>query len=304
MTNTLLFLKKKLIFVLMLSMSNAFAANDLLVITHGYGDVSWSEKENFNSPVIYPLNQSKQYFQGLDKKHHATRDIYHYYVLSDFENKKTQISHKLNVSLSVRQDKSKVFSKVTFYNRSNQDYFIFRGQLPSEESNYSEMCGDSFLITSGNIKLDYLGRRCQFGNERFSDRNSSWKRIKAGEKYAFSAILNRAYEFLPGEHQYTIGSLEYSVVMDEWFTENNNNRMMFAIFNLISSCPIITEKPLVVQKRWLCPQYIGSDHDLRYILRHIGIDNNKSSHNFVLRTNEVVTTINVAGDASYYQFLK
>lgn len=46
-----------------------------------------------------------------------------------------------------------------------------------------------------------------------------WLSIEPGEIFSYTIPLNRAYEFLPGEHQYQIGSLEYPIVTEQCFSE-------------------------------------------------------------------------------------
>ncbi|HGY7189163.1 TPA: hypothetical protein ACNTQE_005269, partial [Escherichia coli] len=68
-------------------------------------------------------------------------------------------------------------------------------------------------ITTNNVLLDYLSSKCEFDEYNF---DHDWIEIPARQSRVFSFILNDAYVFLPGEHRYDIGSLEYYFTDVRW----------------------------------------------------------------------------------------
>ncbi|HED3664687.1 TPA: transposase, partial [Citrobacter freundii] len=163
---------------------------------------------------------------------------------------------------------------------------------------FGVICGSSFLITTDNVKLDYLGHSCDFGN----DIQDWWLEIESGESFSYTIPLNRAYEFLPGKHQYQIGSLEYPIITKEWFSEKNMYNKMFSIFNWRSSCSMKTDYPLVLKRRFLCPRYEVDKNNLRRVLNNFGFNGNSSNYYFEIRTNQVSILIDANKNISYYQF--
>ena len=165
---------------------------------------------------------------------------------------------------------------------------------------FGVICSASFLITTNNVKLDYLGHSCDFGN----DIQDWWLEIESGESFSYTIPLNLAYEFLPGKHQYQIGSLEYPIITKEWFSEKNMYNKMFSIFNWLSPCSMKTDYPLVLERRFLCPQYEVDKNDLRRVLNNFGFNGNSSDYYFEIRTNQVSILIDANKNTSYYQFME
>lgn len=279
----------------------ALADDYIFVPKYGYGNIDWGGKRTkFNEPEIYLLRESSAFHRILSKKPEATtRDIYPFYSISDSENKATQMAYKIYEVLSVQQDKDSVIATLTFHNKSSQDYFIHKEYLPSGYPGFSEICGGAFKITAKNITLDYIGRYCEFETNYTKD---AWLVIRKGETISFKIVLNNAYEFLPGKYKYNIGTLEYSLVTELWFIEKNIYRTMFSILERRVPCPINTERPLVIEFRWLCPQYSnGDENGLKYFLELKGIDEGKSKNYFEIRSNQVSVMINSNSKMSYYQ---
>lgn len=197
-----------------------------------------------------------------------------------------------------------VMAKVVFFNKSDHDYFIYRGGLPSTAGDifFGIMCGSYFRITADNIKLDYLGHSCDFGNDLEKNR----EKIKPGRKLKFTVWLNLAYEFLPENHQYQIGTLEYGVVTKEWFSEVIAKRTMFRILERRAECPIKTDLPLMTELQYMCPQSKSGErvNDLSSILEDIGFDGGNSKNYFRIRSNQVSISVNADKETSYYQYLR
>ncbi|WP_330985829.1 MULTISPECIES: transposase [Enterobacterales] len=278
-------------------------ATDVIVMKFGYGEIYWGKKAFTVDPVVYPLKDSYAYEKLMLRQPDATTaNLNPYYDFTVEENNRTQKERAIVASLKVWQKKHNVLAQVELHNKSSHVYFVYRGGMPSLSGvvSFGVMCGSNFMLTTENIKLDYLGRYCDFGD----DRQNNWVDIKPGETFLFIVPINLAYEFLPGKHQYQIGSLEYEVVTKEWFSEVDTNSSMFSIFNRRSDCPIKTELPMVINERWLCPQYEFSANDLESILNDLGFDGGNSKNYFQIRTNQVSITINADKKTSYYQFMR
>lgn len=288
---------------LYLSISCANAA-DVSIMKYGYGEIYWGSKASTPDPVVYPLKDSYAYERLIHREPNATTaNLNPYYDFSDEENNLIQNERAMFASLKVWQRKHDILVQVDLHNKSNNDYFFYRGGMPSDDYGnitFGVMCGSSFRITSGNIKFDYLGNYCDFGD----DRQNNWVDIKPGETFSFIVPINWAYEFLPGKHQYQIGTLEYEVVTKEWFTEVDTNDTMFRILDRHADCPIKIDCPLVTKKRFMCPEYDEETNDLRFILDEIGFDGGTSINYFLIRTNQVSITINADKNTSYHQMIR
>jgi len=289
------------LFILNLSISGANATG-VELIKYGYGKIYWGKKASTAKPVVYPLSESSAYEDLIRKQPNATiTDLYPSYEISEEENKWREKKYAIDVFLTVKQDKKNVVANITFHNKSNRNYFIYKWGMPSTALDpfFGTTCGSSFLITTSNIKLDYLGHSCDFGDET----QDWWLKIGPRESLSYTIPLNRAYEFLPGKHQYQIGSLEYPIVTEQWFSEKKIYSSMFSVFDKRSSCPIKTNNPLVSERRFLCPQYGAGENDLRRILNDVNFNDNESKYYFSIRTNQVSIFINADENTSYYQFI-
>lgn len=290
-----------ILFILFYNMSITCAnAVDVIVMKYGYGEIYWGKNASTADPIVYPLNESSAYADLISEQPDSTiADLYPYYYISEGESKLQQKVRAIDVSLTVRQASSSVLANVTFHNKSNQNYFINRRGMPSDsmDMGFGVMCSSSFLITTNNIKLDYLGHSCDFGD----DIHNWWGVIKPGESFSFIAPLNLAYEFLPGKHQYQIGSLEYAIATEQWFDEKIMYNTMFEVLDIRSKCPIKTDLPLMFEQRLLCPQ--PSEDNLRSILEERTFDGDSGEYYFEIRTNQVSISIDADKNTSYYQFM-
>lgn len=295
-----------MVFLFLLFLNSSIAdvhATGIAVIKYGYGKIYWGKKASTADPVVYPLDESSAYDDLIRKQPDATiANLYPYYEISEAESELQKKAYEIEVSLTVTQEDNDVLANVEFHNKSNKNYFIYKWGMPSiaRDPVFGVMCGSSFLITMNNIKLDYLGHTCDFGD----DMRDWWLKIKPGERFSYIIPLNRAYEFLPGKHQYQIGSLEYPIVTEQWFSEKKIYNVMFSIFDRRSLCPIKTDYPLVSKYRFLCPQYESGKNDLKHILNNIGFNGDGSGYYFEIRTNQVFILINANKNTSYYQFIK
>ncbi|WP_330986213.1 MULTISPECIES: transposase [Enterobacterales] len=295
--------KLLLLFIFNTVLTTSVNAADIIFMKYGYGKIYWGDKSSTFDPAIYPLKDSYAYDKLMQRQPRATTaNLNPYYDVNEWDNNQTQKDRAIVASLKVWQKKHDVLSQVKIHNESGRSYFIYRGGLPSLAGpvSFGVMCGSDFRLTTGDIKLDYLGHSCDFGN----DLQNNWVEIESGDELSFIVKLNLAYEFLPGKHQYQVGSLEYEVVTKEWFTEVISNATMFSIFNRRSECPIKTELPIVIKEQSLCPQYEFRTNDLESIMNDLGFDGDNSNNYFQIRTNQVSITIDADENTSYYHFLR
>ncbi|WP_330986211.1 MULTISPECIES: transposase [Enterobacterales] len=290
--------------ILLICTANApkvYSIGGVASIKYGYGKDKFGNVNITYEPELYLLKDSLSYRELLKKNSDSTvRDIYPYYSISIFDNQMVKRNNNINVTLSVQKSKGKVLALVRFYNKSGRSYYVHRNFLPSHGS----MCDSAFLITTDNIKLDYLGRHCQYESDGIKYIRSNREEIKPGKSYSFFYTLNKEYEFLPGKHQYNIGSLEYSLVTDEWFIEYDIYVLMFRMFYGYAYCPELTYDYVVLNRRWYCTSSGPEESELRYFLEQLGFDGGRSKSSFEIRTNQVIVTINGTKDTSYISLLR
>lgn len=205
-------MKKVIYFSLWICSSLTFASESNFSIVYGYGQCCGMEH-----PSSYPLS--------IEEKKN-------YYKLSTSDNNKEQNSRKLFAHLSVTKVNYYVIAKVKFINLSKDNYFVHRNRLAlandwANVKPFYYMCGKSFIITTNNTLLDYVGKRCHFDKYYFEN---DWVEIPSKQSRSFGFVLNNEYAFLPGRHRYDIGSLEYYVTDEKWIVMKKIYR---SLFNLI-----------------------------------------------------------------------
>lgn len=65
-----------------------------------------------------------------------------------------------------------MFAAVLIKNDSSRSYYVHKQNLPvtySIVSGGTGYCSDMFLITTNNIRLDYLGGRCEYNDNTDRD---------------------------------------------------------------------------------------------------------------------------------------
>lgn len=65
-----------------------------------------------------------------------------------------------------------------------------------------------------------------------------------------------------------------------------------------------TDRPLISERRFLCPQYENNENDLKIFLNNYGFNSSSSDNYFEIRTNQVSVLIDANKCTSYYQFMK
>lgn len=208
---------------------NVNATEDIVLNKMGFGRLVW-DGERHDKPMAW------RYF-----KDRSDGWIYSGYRISDSESVAEQKKHALYVNLAVKQKGKYVLASVTFKNESIQPYFIHQSRIPSRYLRFFyPLCSNAFLIKTDGILLDYLGSRCEF-TDHIHDKLTSWRKINPGKEYHFTIKLNDvytdsstsayAYVFPEGVRRYNIGSLEYSIVNENWFIQQSMYELAFNLLD-------------------------------------------------------------------------
>lgn len=290
-------------FILILNSGNAYSGQEIVLRKYGYGRIDWGDKvTDLEKPEIYPLQESRAYEQLLVVyPNMSILELFPYYSISDIENETSQIKEKLKVRLSVQQKAGKVIAIITFHNISNKDYYIHRGRIPRIQYDhvFGPLCDASFLITSDNVRLDYMGKYCEFESDTPKD---DWYKISAGGNFSTSVILNFAYEFLPGIHKYDIGSVEYSVVNESWFIDKNIYKSIVSIIDDPDLCNLKHNGYTMEEINSLCGFDESNKNGIKYFMERFNIDAINKENHFEIRTNQV--SIEIDGDKVTYHHYK
>lgn len=252
-------------------------ANDLIVMKHEYGRRGWDEKK-YEKASAYPLPEQ-----------------YPRYSVSDAENIKTKRLINVVLDLSITKKRDSILAGVRLKNNSNKHIFIREIEFSALSMN--------FLITTDNILLKYLGGRFDYGGN--FDRHD-WIELYPGKMISLTQKLNDNYEFLPGKRLYNIGSLEYSVVNEQWFIERSIFKNLISVISPeTNSCNVRENTPLVLKERWLClPDYGEREVSLEKLLKDLEFytfDTIDVNNSFRIRTNQVLVEIDAGKISSLYE---
>ncbi|HBA6820089.1 TPA: hypothetical protein J1W43_003791 [Escherichia coli] len=263
--------------VLLFFISLNTTANDLIVMKHEYGRRGW-DGEKYEKASIYPLPEQ-----------------YPRYSVSDAENIKTKRLINVVLDLSITKERDSILAVVRLKNNSNKHIFIREIEFSALSMN--------FLITTDNILLKYLGGRFDYGGN--FDRND-WVELYPGKMISLTQKLNDNYEFLPGKRLYNIGSLEYSVVNEQWFIERSIFKNLISVISPeTNSCNVRENTPLVLKERWLClPDYGEREVSLEKLLKDLEFytfDTIDVNNSFRIRTNQVLVEIDAGKISSLYE---
>lgn len=263
---------------------NVFASEDIVLNKYGYGSLIWDGIKH-DKPEIwpYPLPENQ-----------ANYARYHSYEISDTQNFINQLKYEINIELTIQQKKNDLFALVQFHNNSPHNYFIHRSKLSVDDPIFYPLCSNAFSINTDNIHLNYLKQRCQLDSEREKD---NWQLIPAGNAYSFSVKLNDAYAFPPGLRRYNIGSLEYTIVKEEWFIEQSINNLFLSILEWKYSCMEKDGENYVIKARNVCDPY---RNNIQEILLELGLDGVDYDNHFIARTNQCVIMIDGSTLKSIY----
>ncbi|MGB7803633.1 hypothetical protein [Buttiauxella sp.] len=209
-----------LIFIL-LYISCVSASEDVVLKKYIYGLRQYSQIEG--QKYLPPVIESLPYTDVKENDEEAR--IYPYYDMGDNESKVERDKHQVDIHLAVQQKNSDVLAMVSFYNRGQQNYFLYKNRLSLKDS-FTPLCSHTFSIASEGISLVYLGWKCEFEGE-----DTDWVAIPAGKKFSYTVSLNDVYLFPPGKRRYNIGSLKFRMATDTYFYEERIYRYLFSIAN-------------------------------------------------------------------------
>ncbi len=252
-------------------------ANDLTVMKYEYGRRGW-DGEKYEAANIYPLPEQ-----------------YPRYLVSDTDNIKIKRLLNVTLDLSIKKERDSILAVVRLKNNGNKHIFIREIQF-SALSMY-------FLITTDNILLKYLGGRFDYGGD--FDRND-WIELYPGRMVSLTQKLNDNYEFPLGKRIYNIGSLEYSVVDEQWFIKRSIFKNLISITTPeTNNCNIRENMPLILKESRLClPNYGERGISLRKLFRDLEFytfDTIDMNNSFRIRTNQVLVEIDGDKISSLYE---
>ncbi|EML4683403.1 TPA: hypothetical protein U2L42_002557 [Citrobacter amalonaticus] len=262
---------KNIFFIIFIISSLTFPNESCGFIKYGYGRFSGIDR-----PFIYILHPD---------------DDNHYFGISLLQSNKSQLQHNLYTHLSVKRKEHKIISVVTFLNKSEKSYFIHRNRLTLDTEggsfhSFSQMCGETFLITTNTIRLDYLGSRCEFDRYYF---DNDWVEIPSHRSISFNFIISDVYVFLPGKHRYNFGSLEFYVTDSKWITIKKINRLMFDIFQYKYKAFSQPEHGYLfpLEER----HYDHEQYDIRELFQSLNLNGGQGNMYFNIRTNQLIIDI-------------
>lgn len=222
------------------------------------------------------------------------------YKTSYYENRKEQDKHGIYAKLSIERVNHQMVATVIFNNISKRNYLVHRNRLSLNNdvikvnSNYyHRMCGGAFLIVTRNVRLDYIGSRCEFDENIFEN---DWITVPARQQVSFKFILNDFYVFFPGDNNYNIGSLEYYITNEEWVLVK---KIYHSLFDMIEyeyqSCATLYFNKAYLYKGGgdSCESDISKDN-VRYFIANLNLNGGLDEMYFQIRSNQV--EVNVDGD--------
>lgn len=253
----------------------ARASSDIFIRKYAYGSLFWGG-EKHSKLEVYPILASNEYIpEGTNSSQIGSK-----YIINQFDNIRAQKLFGIELSLVVKVVKENVVAKVTIRNNSEESYFFSKKKLPLANG---VLCDERFLITTENIKLDYLGGWCNFGTIFYKE---DWLEISPQSMYSYTVVLSDFYAFLPKTRMYNIGGFEYSI--------NNKNliywlgaiKLMSEVFSLNYDCEF--NNGLYYMDN-LDVAGECKDNDIVRYLSAMGFYGVPPSH--VIRTNEVLVEI-------------
>lgn len=263
-------------------------ANENVVLqkyTYGY---PYSSEGRRNKPVIDPLPKAGLTHDG------KVNVIYPYYSIDEQQSNLEQYKHHLHVHLSLRIIKQHVVATVNFQNRSGQAYFVHKSRLAIEDPDFYPLYGPAFSIATEGVSSFYLGNRWHFDDE-VNDSKVAWQELPDNKNYSFTVKLNDAYAFLSKKHDYSIGTLEYSIVNAQWFVEKRIYKALVSILEWkYLTCQIRENSNYIFRINKLCLVGYSNEIPISDFLYELDLQGFNSDNYFEIRTNQV--KIKIDGD--------
>lgn len=217
-----------------LLLTSWYCAADFPIVTKKY-QYGYKYKDDYGSNI---LGEAPRFHSLVNIEKYIF--LYPGYLYSDELNKKIQSEKSMFVLLNIeKNDKDKLIAITKFVNKSNKSYFIhnFFITLFKDKSmyGYSSGCRQDFLIVTNSARLEYMGYSCHSYDE---DPNSgNWVKIGPGKSFSMKTYLdNSLYTFPSGLRKYSIGTLEYNFVDEDWLSFQRVNVMISAILEWQDHC--------------------------------------------------------------------
>lgn len=271
----------------------AYDISEDFSVHYRYGMPDWDSK--LNQAEIYPrvwptIVDYYDYYDDL-----SAYAVLQYYTISKKESDYEQENNKIYLHLAVRQQKSIVKATTTISNKSHRSFYVHRLTLPLSANGgpYHSLCSGIFIPKTNDIQLDFFKKtKCRFGDwvDKFV-----WHEVLPGTSFSFETAMNYYYAFLPGIHRYDIGTVVFTIVNNEWFTEQRSYKYLLAIMNWraerVCLHPIdkITYGIAAWQVKNSCGVYYGNGLFQDFLERFNYHGGNKNI--FKIRSNQVNVTI-------------
>lgn len=163
----------------------------------GYSKVTYSKEGTVCYKAGY--NKKEGVFSLKDKYGKEQRCVYEE---SDQANAFLKVAKKINFDILINVSEGNVYSDIKIKNLDVRDVYIWRGDLYSFGN---QLSGDFFNIITDAVRLQYLGFKVNFGAA--PEDVSDYIVVAPGKEVNERIKLNSYYQFLPGEHQYDIGTV-------------------------------------------------------------------------------------------------
>lgn len=267
--------------------STLSVAGDLTVVKYGYG-LKGRGGVKYEDIVTHPISDTDDpYFPS-------------YFAIDD-NNKQFNAS----IKLSITQKDNEYWATVTINNSGEKSFYIRSLEFPSIPPSQTKnknltfmLCGRNFIITAGNILLDYLGGVCDY---RGDFEKSEWTEFTPKTALSYTVILNDNSKFLPDKRNYNVGTTEYNLVNDDWFLSRSIHYYFFSILDMNqSNCHISDEERYIFPERYVCNYYYYDENDIKHILDRFDYTGVNKNNEFSIRSNLVNIEIDGRNAKSFY----
>ncbi|HKM97930.1 MAG TPA: hypothetical protein VJY99_14725 [Buttiauxella sp.] len=261
-------------------------AGDLTIVKYGYGLKGRGEIK-YEDIVVHPI-----YF---------TKNPYYPSSFQVDNNRKFNTS----IKLAIQRKGKESWATVTIKNLGAKSFYIRGLEFPSIPPNQIKnknltfmLCGRNFIITTGNILLDYLGGVCDYRGDFVK---SEWTKFAPNVSLSYTVILNDNSKFFSDKTRYNIGTTEYGLVNDDWFIERSIFDYFFSILDMNpSNCHISDGKRYIFPEDRICNYYFYDKKDIKYIFDQFNFTGVNKENEFSIRSNLVSVEIDGSNAKSFY----
>lgn len=244
-------LVRVLIYIIFFSLSyQSFASESIYAKSYRFGS---ERRSGDGKPFIYPSSN-----------------------LPEYDVSAKNLEQDINVKLFVKQLSDSVLATLVFHNNSVQSYFIPKLYYPMQLEDgkgrtRDALCGEKFIVTSKNIRLDYLSGSCPFD---FSPKISDWIEIQPTQSISIEINLSDMYAFLPNDNSYAIKTFDYKIVNRNWFVLQNINEIFLSLTEKKVECMFDIES----NSDGMCERNYSEGEMYSFLINSISVDNNDSAY--------------------------